>query len=485
MGRLIKYDLRIDWDFSGSYTDESERLISASGGLRLSAPASGISSPRGIVDACTLVLDNRDGRYSSLKGGVGGVSAYHAPMYLQVSVDGGSTYHRVFTGVIKVPVEIGPTHREGASVTIDCRSVDETLLTKRMSTLRSHFVAAHEQGYTEADHMNLWLSAAGLSSPTHYILDDGLFVLPWGGLDDESPLEEMWSLAAACGGRVYTGPDGVIRYENAQHWLTAPHDTSQATFTPSDYERIEPFFDDAELYSGVTVETSERGFAPRGVLWEADAVETVRANSTKTITAKLRQPAYTIDAVNFTAVSGGGSNLDANVSVVATEYAQRVELVFTNSHPTLDVNLVALTLVGVAVDGRPSQEETFTSSAAYWSNRQGRTKSLRQNAYGQTTAQSQALVEVRRDRFEQPRLSFRLTGVPGDPSRLLGDRVTINDPAIMSAAHDAIVTEIQWTLGNGGFRQDLVAVDAADLYPTDNYFVIGTNKVGDSEVTFY
>ena len=250
----------------------------------------------------------------------------------------------------------------------------------------------------------------------NYDIDDGLFVIPWGWLDDESPLDEMWSLAAACGGRVYTDPDGVIRYENMQHWLRSPHGVSQETLTPSVYERIEPYFDDSELYSAVTVETSERALATLDVIWEADGVVTVRAGGTKTMTAKLRQPAYSITAVRFDAVSSGGINLNSDISVVTTEYAQRVELAITNSHAFLDANLVALSLEGVAVDGRPSQEETYESEADFWDNRRGARRH-----------------EPHRLRARMPRLArstelcpSRILGAANDTS-LLSDRLTIDD----------------------------------------------------------
>ena len=82
-------------------------------------PRSGITSPRGTVDQCTLTLNNMDGRYSPLNTSspiyddikLGG--AYHAPMYLRVSIDGGSNYDRVFTGVIKIPREEGHLPQRG------------------------------------------------------------------------------------------------------------------------------------------------------------------------------------------------------------------------------------------------------------------------------------------------------------------------------------------------------------------------------------
>ena len=100
MVRNVAWRLMIDWDRDGNYDDESGALISAQGDMSLGGGAAG-----GSVDSCTLVLHNGDGRLSPdnaagvladhIYGGLG----FQVPFYLEVSVNGGSNYYRVFTGV--------------------------------------------------------------------------------------------------------------------------------------------------------------------------------------------------------------------------------------------------------------------------------------------------------------------------------------------------------------------------------------------------
>lgn len=494
MPRTIAWDLRIDWNFDDTFTDESARLVAASGSMRLAAPESGISSPRGTVDQMTLTLNNADGRYSPLNTSgplysdiqLGG--AYHAPMYLRVSIDGGSNYDRVFTGVIKIPREGPPYPGVAATVEIDCRSRDEILLNKRISTTLATFRAMHDDNYTEAQIMAQWLDDAGLSS-ADYTLDGGLFVVPWAWLDDESPIEEIWSLAAACGGRFYCDPDGEFRYENMTHWLLSPHDTSQETLTKASYGQMDgPAYDDRELFNGVTVVASPRDLLESTTLWAADDVIVIPADSSKTIVAKMRQPAYTIESATFTAVTGGGLSLDADISIVMTKFAQRVELAITNANAEYAAELVALTLEGIPVSGAPSVEETKTSTATFWTSftgdRPGRTRLLRGNVYVQTANLAATLAEFLRDRFQLPRLSWRLRNVPGEPGRRLGDRITVGNADAMSANRDGFLTAISWRLSNKGFVQDLELLDAGSeadgtgLFPYDEYFVVGVNTAG-------
>lgn len=75
-----------------------------------------------------------------------------------------------------------------------------------------------------------------------------------------------------------------------------------------------------------------------------------------------------------------------------------------------------------------------------------------------------------------------MRGVPGVPSRRLGDKVTINDSSVMSSSRDAFITSINWRMTSNGFSQDITAVDAAQLYPyqATGYFTVGTNTLGAS-----
>lgn len=492
--RTIKWRFKVDWDMDTVYTDESDRLLSATGRVRLAAPEAGISSPRGTVDSMTTTLDNHDSRYSPLNSSgplyasiqLGG--SYNAPMYLEVSIDNGGSYSRVFTGVIKLPNEHPPYPRAAGTIEMTCNSRDDILLNDRTSTLLETFVALHDAGSTEAQIIIQFLEDAGLSSGD-YAVDGGLFVIPWAWLDDESPIEDSWSLAAACGGRFYCDQDGIFRYENMTHWLLSPHNTSQETLDKSGYSSMDgPIYDDKELYNSVTVAASPRDTLDTGTLWTADSTVVIPANSTKTITAKLRQPAIAIDSANFTAVTGGGRSMDADIAIVMTKYAQRVILEITNSNATYAAELVALSLSGIPVSGGPSLEETKSSSKTFWTSftttRPGRNKLLRGNNYVQTEAQAATLAEFLRDRYQLPRLTWTLRGVPGVATRRLGDRITVDNADAMSSSRQGFITSITFRLSDKGFAQDLEVLDAGSeadgtgLYPYDSYFVIGTNKLG-------
>lgn len=506
MSRVIVWQLQIDWDLDGVYTDESSRLIRANGQMRLANPADSLTAGRGIVDRAQLTLDNRDNRYSSLittsplYSAISGGGAYHAPVRLNVSIDGGSTFNRWFTGVIKLPDESTATSKAAGTIDLDCRSRDESILNARQSSSRTEFAQIQDEGWTEEEIIAQWLENAGLVDGTDFVsqayaaahpgstatLDPGFWHISWAWLDDESPLEEMWALAAACGGRVYCDPEGLYRYENAAHWLLGDHTTVQASLDKGDFVDLKAIYDDRELFSGVTVEASPRALLDSDTVWETDGSIFVGAGQTKTITARLRQPIYSLAGATYTAITSGGTDISSDVSVTLTEYAQRVEIEIQNNHATQAAILAELYLTGQAVDGGPTVEETADSSAAFWTNRHKRRRPIRGNAYLQSSAQAAFVAEFLRDRYQSPRLFFGAKNTPGDPARRLGDRVSVDDGDLMSAARKGFVTGIHWRLGKSGFRQDLTLIDAASLYPYETdpaYFVLGSNRLGTDAVS--
>lgn len=492
----LSWRVYIAWDMT-NYIDESSRLVEAAGEMQLSPVEEAITGGRGIVDSMTLSLSNHDNRYSPLYTSsplfsyLQNANAYHAPCYVEVSIDGGSNYYRVFTGVIKLPKISSPTIQATSVVEIECRARDELLLQQRLSTTLSDFIAS--AGYNESQLISLWLTLAGVASGDK-LLDAGLFSIGFAWLDDESALEECWSLAAACGGRFYANPDGKFVYENAAHWLTSSRSTaSQETLNEASYDTITPAYADGELYDVVTVESSARLIAPRDVLWEPDEDVIVPANSSKKITARLRQAAWNIDSITYTAVTAGGANINGSVAISSVQYAQRVELTITNSHTTHAAYLRPLRITGQAIDGAPSNEESRNSTdhgsnAAFFATRGSRSKSVRAGAYVQSKAHAGSLANFLLRRYEIPRLNYSIAGAVGNPRRRLGDRITINDTRIANTSKDAILTSIRWSLDRDGFKQDLELMDAGQLYPyhpTPGYFAINSNTLASTAKVFF
>lgn len=489
--RQIRFRLWVDWTFSGSYTDESQYMIDASGDMSISPPSSGMTSGQGIVSQMRITMRNASGRFSPLRTDGALYSAirdgrgYHAPCYLEVSVNGGSSYSRVFTGVLKLPQESTLTSSEGPTVTFDARSMEEKYLQRRISLTQGQLAAIYDGGLTEKDIIVTFLNAAGVAGGD-MTLDPGLFVVPWAWLDDESAIEECWSIAAACGGRFYADPDGEFLYENMEHWQTATRSTSvQLALGRNDFDSFRIHLGDDDLYNVVTVEASPRVIGGVDIIWEPDSTPVIPPGTSTTIVARYDAPAYAIAGLQFSAADQGGGDRTSSVTITPTYYAQRADLAVVNN-AAYQIILFPLRILGVPVIGGPELESRSVSvaNAAYWTGRGDRTLSIRGNPYIQTSSHAGVLSQFLLDRCEYPRLIAQV-GLPGVPSLRLGDRVQITDAPTLSSTFTGYISTIRWTLG-GAFRQELELIHASQMFAYDgNYFVLNTHNFASGRRAFY
>lgn len=479
MSRTIAPKVSIAWD-GVSFIDETSNFVSASGSMKMTAPGNSVISPKGTVDNMSIVLYNRDRRYSPLNTSsalynyIRDGKAYHRPIKFEVSINGGA-FSPVFTGVIKMPVEGTVTSKQEGTVSFECRSMDELLLQKKISTTGPELKNSVDNPTTEKEIITSLLTHPSVNF-ADYSIDSGFFTIPYFWMDDESVLEEIWSIAAACGGVVFTEPNGRLVYKNFQYWVNGLSQTKVKTFGRGDYTDLKIKWTDDDLYNAVTVEASPRGLGENSVLWEPDDNITIPANGTKTVVAKMRQAAYFIDEVTYQPVTSGGVNISSNVTIVTEIFAQRINLVFTNTHPTQAANIQTLQIKGIPVVGSPTIEETFESTSSFWTGRAGRTRTIRNNVYIQSRAHAKSIGEFLLNASEQPKVIYTIVNTPGNPSYHLGKLIGVTDSKTISGERDAFITSVNWSYtSSGGFVQTIEAIDTSVVlaYPANNYFVIG------------
>jgi len=496
MPRTISAKLWIDWSQTGSYVDESINLIDARGDMRVSPYNSGLAASQGLISSMSVTLRNPNGRYSPqrtdspLHTWIANGGGYHAPCYLEVSVDGGVTYSRIFSGVLKLPSERTMGPESGPTVQLESRSMEEYWLQRRISTTQSAFAALHDNNPTEADVIDQFLTAAGVAAVKKSV-SRGIFPLPWAWLDDESAIAECWAVAAACGGMFYADPDGLLRYENMSTWQTAERSTNvQLALSRDSMSDLRWSIDDRDLHNVVIIEAAPRTLGAVEIVWEPKSFPVVAPGQTRTISAKFDAPIYAVYGLQWEAVDDGGRLRSADVSVVSTYNAQRADLTITNN-ATVRVLLHPVRIVGVPVVGGPEIEEKVSSAqqgqnASWFAARGDRTLSVRSNVYVQSNTHARSMAQYLLDRCEYARLTALASGVPGVPSLRLGDRVSIADAPTMSSAFVGYLIGISWRLSPSGFAQDLEIIQASQMYRHDNnYFRLGTDTVGSTRRIFY
>lgn len=501
IGREIAAKVSIDWDFDGTETVETGRLVSARGSHRLAPPGQSITGTSGQIAQMSIELDNSDNRYSplisasALYANISGGQMYRMPIVLEVSIDGGSNYDIIFTGVLKLPRGRTLAPGQPKTLALDARGNEERILNTPSSTPQADFVTYHDDGFTEGELIyDVLVEQVGLIS-SEVIIDDGLFPIDWFWLDDASPIEAAWRLASAAGGRFYCRYDGRFVYENATHWLTASRSkTSQATFTRANFQSLTLYYDDNNLASKVSAKANLYEFGESGDLWKASEPTTVPPGQSRTITAELNSPAYRIDSVTYTARTAGGTDLSGSVTMTRTDYAQRIELVFANGHATLAAVISGVKVEGVGVEVAEKITVDKTSASSFWdvANPNRKPDSLKttfNNPWIQSRAQADALAQFVLDRQQEPTLFMLIEGIQGLPELRLGDLVEVNDTEQMDAARTGWIIGIDWAYSaQSGFRQSLMVVDSEKMYPyraSPGYFVVGTDTLAGSKVIFY
>ena len=495
----IRWQLSVNWNGDGTtFVDETSRLIAANINCSVNEPGTPTIAGGNIIAQCTLICGNADRRYSAnnpdsdLYAYTNYGEYHHRAVRLNVSVDGGSNYYRRFSGVIAGITEITPTTQEAGTVSIDCRDYAEKYLNTRTSTQLGDMVLLYTGSATEADIIEQFMSDCGAINVT---TDPGMFVVPFGWMDDESPIEECWSLAAACGGWFYADiwstTEPAFVYKNASHWAKQTISTSgpDNEFTRSDYEQLQIKYQHDELFKEVTVEWSARQVGSTDVIWEPDSTIVVPADGTKTVTATFRTPIYSLDTLTYSAINAGGVDVSSAVShELGTVYAQRVEITFTNTHATYAAVLKNVVMTGRPIEGGPEGEITKTSTNSYWSDganpdRIAKKRAMRSNIWLQTEAQADVLADMLVDVHEQPPATYTLSGVLGDPQRKLGQKIRIYDPTAFATANEkAYIVAMDESVGISGYKQTITAMDSeaigyryAETDPA--YFVIGTSRI--------
>lgn len=493
MSRTIAAKFEVDWTGTDTWVDETAYLQSATGSAQLAPAASALFASRGTADTMTVTLFDNARRFNPLNSSgalysaIQSGKAYHRPARFSIQVSGGS-WIRVFTGVLKLPKEAGPTASEAGTVTFTVRSNDELLLNNRFSTTIADMAALIDAD--EATIIEYWLDTAGVST-LDISADPGMFKIPYAWLDDESVIEDCWQLAASAGGRFYCDVDGQFCYENAFHWLTSPHTTSQQTYSrTTDYSKLTITLDDSDLFSDITVVAAARVKGAIAQLWAPDAPITVPASTTKVITAALRQPlAAENGTLTYSLVTLGGVTVSSGVTVGVNWYAQRAIITIVNAN-AFGIMLQQAAITGPQLAGGNQHEETAASASSFWTSRSRRVRRFAGNAYIQTPAQAASLAEMMRDWSQAVRLKYQLSNVVGNPERKLGDLITISDTIMLAAGNKtAYITGLAWKWDKSGFSHTSIdCIDAATLYPyatSPGYFIIGTSLLGGSERIFY
>lgn len=470
--------LEVAWDKT-TFQNESAHVISFDI-QRQTELLNADLAPSGVVDVGTITLRNYRWRYSAWRSGGDasirpyingdwGATGIPVRLWVGFQLGGGATeYCPLFRGYIYNIDEDG----EAKTVRLSLRDASWSLFQQRASS--PIFLNRR------VDDLIREYAVLGGWPLEKIQADASPFIIPCAWLDDDALWQEMTAVASSVGGRLYTDAYGVLRYEEAWHWLD--HAVVWA-FDANFLQRLVPDIQLALLTSSMVVE-----YAPR-VIGKADVVHTVteqyiiRPQSAATVDIRLDQPVLysaNFDESDYWFDNGAGLPMNRFVTMAVTYYAQRITIQFTNTHTTQPAILRFLQIRGHPILGGPTGEvEKVLVNMPPVS----RTRSLRSQFYVQTHAQASYLVSLLGDRYRRIFPVWRLSGVPGIPPLELGDRVLFRDGKTLSDYREGFVIGIHSTFTPKAgyepvFAQTIDILDAQGMFTANNYFRVGISTLG-------
>jgi len=322
--------------------------------------------------------------------------------------------------------------------------------------------------------------------------DDGMMVIPYAWLDDETLWDEMHLVAESQMGRLWFDKDGDLHFEDGSHWVKAGGNAwddptiSQATFTTASFADLSPIYDPGAIFNHVIAEYQPRYVGTLQTIYSDSEMHTIRpevstGSNVKTLKAEFRYPVSSIvdpvASTDFEATTAGARNITTSVTMDLTAYAAMADLEITNAHDYFTAFMTKLQLRGCPLLTEQSMkyEAEDSGSIAYFGRR---TFPLRQNPYVQTYRHAQMIADFLLSRFKEPVQRVSLKGVPARPWLEVGDRITVTE-TLTDIDEDYFIVSIKWVFdGAGGYVQSIDAIRCSDLFPYTDYFTIGTSVYG-------
>lgn len=425
------------------YVDETDKLVSMTYDRILQEPLGGIS--QAIMD---VELENSDDRFTPNQNTTIGTSIVpKRPIHQEVGflVSSQSKTLSVFKGLTKQP----RVNEGKKTVSIYCTDLVGYLYSMPMD---SELYTAQRSDEIIAD----ILTTLGFGS-SQYVLDTGLNTIGYAWFDKtQTAGERIKKVCEAEEGYFYADENGILRFENRDHYEVAPHDTDVWDIDTEDIISWESD-ESTPIYNKITVKAKPREVQASQDIW-TDAIEEEVAGSGGTLeiwanlddpVTAVTDPAATTDYTAYTATGGGGSNITSDQVVGIETFATAVKITLTNNNAsTAYYNLLKLRGTPATVVGEILKSvEDATSIDKY-----DEQSLVVENDFIESSTFANTLATALLAKYKDPTNRVILT-VQGIPQLQLRDRIRVQNQ--LNTLTDYRVMRIQGFMQNGYFSQKL------------------------------
>lgn len=430
----------------------------------------------------SLQVGHRSGRYTPYYAGgdselFTAVGLPRRPLIINAgfNVGGADSTIPQFVGVTDKPPKLDTRSR-----TIDLSAVDF------LGFLQNQYVDKNIMFTSERSDTVIasLLSQAGLAT-SQYELDTGINILKFGLFETGTKMADIIDMIVKAEyGHFYQDEEGVLRFENRQHWSNYPHYNVQRIITTAQViNQVLPAAD--HIINVVEVKGSPREVLDTQLIWQAGgyagAGVVVLPPGNTEVWASYNDPIFEVDrpvpngSVNQTSffvantiTDGTGTDVTSSVTLKSIDnFAQNSKLVFTNNSAT------QIYLIVLDIWGRPARK----TGDIYYKGTVGASITayeeqplLVQNDYIQDPDWARSYAELILQDFAQPENLMELT-ILAMPELQLGDLISWQGR--QWRIYD-IATQISPSVG---FTQTLKLLKRTIL----TYFRIGVSTIGSSD----
>lgn len=480
--RTVSYYVELDYNFDGTFTDETDRTISFNVERSLSAVKNSFLASGGRIDRAVINLSNYDFRFSSkittgaLYSDIANGKLFHVP--IRIGLNTGSSDYRIFTGICQIPNENNGNTQQPKIISITALSLEEryinTLVSSTITQIRNYI----DSNPTESTVIQSLLDSLSI---TGYTIDNGIYnVVPY--YKDRSIMQVLWDIAKSAGGFLFTNRLGNFVYRNSTYFVG---NTSLGVFDRTMYSSLEMVYPDFNLAKKVNVSGESISIGASATLFAASSTYTIPPNETLVIEIDLDDPAYELLSIAYDAKSYSGIDISSDVSYSSVDYVENLVITFTSTNSGYCV-ISNLTVVGKPIIFTPFKI-TKTSGDSFWSTRSN--SDLVTNIRGtflNSEGIASAIAEMVLSAQQIPSATFKIRDIVYNGPIELLDIITIFDGRISTYNPDIIITKIEYGFSaESGVRVNLEGIDTTNLYPYLNsspgYFILGTNKLGSTD----
>lgn len=313
-----------DWN-KYTYQDESDKLLRLSYERELPMPIGGVSKAMADIE-----LDNTSGRYTPRY--MGGNSELFTAVKPRrpIIINSGFNYNGIDN---MIPQFVGVTNKS-----------PETSLREKTTKLQADdFLGFLQNKYVDDSSMFTGLRTdqvlenilTGLGYATsQYVLDYGIQVIPFGLFEVGTKyIDIVNKLVQAENGQFYQDESGILRFENRQHWDSAPYTQVQRVLQTSQViEAKAP--SESHIINVVEVKSKPRAKQPNQLVFTLSGTKDLPVGDTE-IFINFDDPMLSIDNpvyVANTLSDGSGTDITSGVTIKSfSKFAKSCKIILSTS----------------------------------------------------------------------------------------------------------------------------------------------------------